>query len=177
VPTSWGTALIGFDGRNVTSLRPPTTDGPGGSARGVVRAVDADAPPVVQELAGRLVEYLAGHPLELATRAEVERWLTAAGVVGFRRDLSLTLFEVPRGVTLAYGELAALAGRPGAARAAGTACARNPLPVIIPCHRVVHAGARRGDVGSYGAATGSDYKRRLLELEDAALVRVAHPGT
>ena len=78
---------------------------------------------------------------------------------------------VPALVDASQSARAALAGRPGAARAAGTTCARNPLPLVIPCHRVVHAGARRGDVGSYGAATGSSYKRRLLKLEDAPLVR------
>lgn len=129
------------------------------------------APRAVRDLAAALDAYLDGEPVQLATREDVEQWLDAAGVTGFRREVSLTLFDVPRGVTLSYGELAALAGRPGAARAAGTTCARNPLPIVIPCHRVVHAGARRGDVGSYGAATGSNYKRRLLELEDAPLVR------
>jgi methylated-DNA-[protein]-cysteine S-methyltransferase len=138
---------------------------------GLPTATDADAPEAARDLAAALAAYLAGEPVELADRDDVARWLDAAGVTGFRREVSLTLFDVPRGVTLSYGELASLAGRPGAARAAGSACARNPLPLVIPCHRVVHAGARRGDVGSYGAATGTDYKRRLLELEDAPLVR------
>ena len=61
-----------------------------------------------------------------------------------------------------YGELAALAGAPGAARAAGSFCARNRLGLFIPCHRVVAAG----DLGSYGSL-GLAYKRRLLELEGA----------
>ncbi len=137
----------------------------------LARADAPDAPRPVRDLAAALDAYLAGEPVELADRADVERWLVAAGVTGFRLDLSLALFDVPRGVTISYGELAALAGRPGAARAAGTACARNPLPIVVPCHRVVHAGARHGDVGRYGAASGTAYKRRLLELEDAPLVR------
>ncbi|MCZ4497364.1 MAG: methylated-DNA--[protein]-cysteine S-methyltransferase [Thermoleophilia bacterium] len=176
VPTAWGAAVLTARGDDIVRLRPPLGDVPPGAA-GLPRATATDAPAAVQDLAAALGAYLDGEPVELAPRAVVEQWLTAAGVAGFRRDLSLALFAVPRGMTLAYGELATLAGRPGAARAAGSTCARNPLPIIIPCHRVVHAGARRGDVGSYGAATGSDYKRRLLELEDAALVRVAHPGT
>lgn len=138
---------------------------------GAAAATDAPAPAAVRDLAVALAAYLDGELVELAERRDVERWLDAAGVTGFRRDVSLTLFDVPRAVTLSYGELAALAGRPGAARAVGAACARNPLPIVIPCHRVVHAGARRGDVGSYGAVTGADYKRRLLELEGAPLVR------
>jgi methylated-DNA-[protein]-cysteine S-methyltransferase len=69
---------------------------------------------------------------------------------------------VPRGEVVTYGELAALAGAPGAARAAGTFCARNRLGLFVPCHRVVAAG----DLGSYGSL-GLAYKRRLLELEGA----------
>lgn len=72
------------------------------------------------------------------------------------------LRTVPRGETVTYGELAALAGSPGAARAAGTFCAKNRLGLFVPCHRVVAAG----DLGSYGSL-GLSYKRRLLELEGA----------
>lgn len=167
-PTPWGDAVLHCSGVDLVGIVPPhRTDDPEIAA---LPPADA-APSGVAALAVALAGYLAGEPVELAARDQVERWLTRAGVDGFRRDLSLALFDVPRGVTLAYGELAALAGRPGAARAAGTTCARNPLPLLIPCHRVVHAGARRGDVGAYGAATGTAYKRRLLELEGALLVR------
>src|SRR5579863_96643 len=72
------------------------------------------------------------------------------------------LRSVPRGEVVTYGELAALAGAPGAARAAGSFCARNRLGLFVPCHRVVAAG----DLGSYGSY-GIGYKRRLLELEGA----------
>lgn len=166
--TPWGEATIASDGPHVLALRPPM---PGAGCHHLPDATGPDAPAAVRELASALQAYLSGEPVELASRAQVERWLQAAGVTGFRLDVSLALFDVPRGVTIAYGALAALAGRPGAARAAGTACARNPLPIIVPCHRVVHAGARPGEVGSYGAGSGRDYKRRLLELERAALVR------
>ncbi|MGH2972230.1 MAG: methylated-DNA--[protein]-cysteine S-methyltransferase [Gaiellaceae bacterium] len=72
------------------------------------------------------------------------------------------LRTVPRGEVVTYGELAALAGAPGAARAAGSFCARNRLGLFVPCHRVVAAGG----LGSYGSL-GIEYKRRLLELEGA----------
>jgi methylated-DNA-[protein]-cysteine S-methyltransferase len=72
------------------------------------------------------------------------------------------LRSVPRGEVVTYGELAALAGAPGAARAAGSFCARNRLGLFVPCHRVVAADGL-GSYGSYGVA----YKRRLLELEGA----------
>jgi O-6-methylguanine DNA methyltransferase len=70
------------------------------------------------------------------------------------------LRTIPRGEVVSYGELAALAGAPGAARAAGTFCARSHLSLFVPCHRVVAAGGL-GSYGSYGVA----YKRRLLALE------------
>jgi len=69
---------------------------------------------------------------------------------------------VPYGELVTYGELAALAGHPNAQRAAGTFCARNRLPIFLPCHRVVAADG----LGQYGSL-GTGYKRRLLELEDA----------
>jgi methylated-DNA-[protein]-cysteine S-methyltransferase len=70
------------------------------------------------------------------------------------------LRTIPRGEVVTYGELAALAGAPGAARAAGSFCARSHLSIFVPCHRVVSATGL-GPYGSYG--TG--YKRRLLALE------------
>jgi methylated-DNA-[protein]-cysteine S-methyltransferase len=74
------------------------------------------------------------------------------------------LRKIPRGEVVTYGELAALAGAPGAARAAGSFCARNRLGLFVPCHRVVGAGG----LGSYGSF-GVEYKRRLLELEGVTL--------
>ena len=73
------------------------------------------------------------------------------------------LRAVPRGESVSYGELAALAGAPNAARAAGSFCARNRLGLFVPCHRVVGATG----LGSYGSF-GIDYKRRLLQLEGYA---------
>jgi methylated-DNA-[protein]-cysteine S-methyltransferase len=73
------------------------------------------------------------------------------------------LRTIPRGEVVTYGELAALAGAPGAARAAGSFCARSHLSIFVPCHRVVSANGL-GPYGSYG--TG--YKRRLLALEGYA---------
>jgi methylated-DNA-[protein]-cysteine S-methyltransferase len=70
------------------------------------------------------------------------------------------LRTIPRGAAVSYGELAALADAPGAARAAGTFCARSHLSIFVPCHRVVAADG----LGSYGSY-GVDYKRRLLALE------------
>jgi methylated-DNA-[protein]-cysteine S-methyltransferase len=80
----------------------------------------------------------------------------------FHQALAATLRQVPRGEVVTYGELAALAGHPNAQRAAGSFCANNRYPLILPCHRVVAAAG----LGSYGSL-GVEMKRRLLELEDA----------
>src|SRR5262245_20024253 len=74
------------------------------------------------------------------------------------------LRSVPRGEVVSYGELAALAGRPRAPRAAGTVCSMNRFSFIVPCHRVVSASG----IGSYGDA-GVEVKRRLLALEGVVL--------
>jgi methylated-DNA-[protein]-cysteine S-methyltransferase len=78
----------------------------------------------------------------------------------FLTRCATALRTIPPGEVVTYGELAALAGAPGAARAAGSFCARSYLSIFVPCHRVVSAGGL-GPYGSYG--TG--YKRRLLALE------------
>jgi methylated-DNA-[protein]-cysteine S-methyltransferase len=81
-----------------------------------------------------------------------------------------TVYEVLRaevcfGETVSYGELAEMAGRPGAARAVGNAMSRNPVALVVPCHRVVAAGGRIGGFGPSGVAT----KRFLLALEGVEL--------
>jgi methylated-DNA-[protein]-cysteine S-methyltransferase len=82
------------------------------------------------------------------------------GLTTFQTSVAEALRRVPWGEVVTYGELAALAGRPNAQRAAGSVCAHNRFPLVVPCHRVVGADG----IGSYGS-TGIDYKRRLLELE------------
>jgi methylated-DNA-[protein]-cysteine S-methyltransferase len=81
----------------------------------------------------------------------------------FRRAVLDTLHrEVHRGEVVTYGELAQQAGNPRAVRAVGTACATNPVPIVVPCHRVLPASHK---LGNYGG--GPDRKRALLTLEGA----------
>jgi methylated-DNA-[protein]-cysteine S-methyltransferase len=110
-------------------------------------------------LAERLSAYFSGVPV---TFDDVE--LDLDDETAFGRALAEALRRIPAGEVVTYGELAALAGRPGAARAAGSFCARNRFPILIPCHRVVAAGG----LGSYGSL-GLNYKRRLLALENVHL--------
>ncbi len=81
-----------------------------------------------------------------------------------QHELAAAARSIPWGEVVSYGELAALAGRPRAARAAGSFCAENRFSLIIPCHRVVAADG----IGGYGAA-GPALKRRLLALEGVTL--------
>lgn len=110
------------------------------------------------DLAAReLDEYFAGrrHSFDLPLD-----WRLSAG---FRRSVLSLLPEIGYGHTASYAAIARLAGNPRAVRAVGTACATNPLPVIVPCHRVV-----RSDGGMGGYLGGTDAKRTLLTLEAAA---------
>jgi methylated-DNA-[protein]-cysteine S-methyltransferase len=110
-------------------------------------------------LIARLRAYFAGREDDFA---DVE--LDLHELTQFGQALARALRDVPRGDVVTYGELAALAGRPGAARAAGTFCAQNRFGVLVPCHRVVGASG----LGGYGSL-GAGYKRRLLALERVAL--------
>lgn len=80
----------------------------------------------------------------------------------FGRTVIAACRKIPWGETRTYGELAELAGRPGAARAVGSIMARNLVPLLVPCHRVVPAS---GGLGGFSAPQGVVMKRRLLEME------------
>ena len=80
----------------------------------------------------------------------------------FQRRVYRRCRRIPYGRTLTYGRLAVLAGSPRAARAVGSCMARNPVPLVVPCHRVVRSG---GELGGYSAPGGTRLKQRLLELE------------
>jgi len=118
-----------------------------------------DDSPVLQHARRELEEYAAG------TRERFEVPFELEGT-HFQCEVWRALFEIPFGQVRTYGEVARALGRPGAARAVGAAAGRNPLPVIIPCHRLVGSG---GSLTGFSA--GIDVKRKLLELEGAALPR------
>jgi len=112
----------------------------------------------VAEVVQLLQAYFAGEEAPLEDVPVDLEYETA-----FFESCAAALRATPRGEVVSYGELAALAGAPGAARAAGSFCARNRLGLFVPCHRVV-AAEGLGSYGSYGIG----YKRRLLELEGHA---------
>ena len=111
----------------------------------------------LRECARQVGEYLAGK------RRRFDLPLAPQGSE-FQRRVWIEIARIPFGETLAYAELARRAGAPGAARAAGAATGRNPLSIIVPCHRVV------GSDGSLtGYAGGIARKTRLLEIEGTLL--------
>ena len=122
-------------------------------------AIELQGRPVAHPYVKLLQRYFAGADVNLSDVPLDLEYETL-----FLERCAHALRAVPRGETVTYGELAALAGSPGAARAAGSFCARNRLGLFVPCHRVVSAGG----LGSYGSH-GLAYKKRLLELEGATL--------
>jgi len=108
------------------------------------------------EVAAELDEYFAGRRRRFTMPIDLSSVRSA-----FHRNVLETLAaQVSFGETVTYGELAVMAGRPGTARAVGTAMATDPVPIGVPCHRVLAAGGR---VGGYGG--GVVMKRALLALE------------
>jgi methylated-DNA-[protein]-cysteine S-methyltransferase len=108
-----------------------------------------------------IVDVLAGGAPDLAFVALDER-----GIEPFRREVYAATRRIPPGSVATYGEVARALGRtdPEAARDVGTALARNPFPIIVPCHRVVGAN---GKLTGFSAPGGLETKRRMLELEGA----------
>ena len=132
---------------------------PGGGEEGP--HARAGEPAWVAALRGRLARHVAGSP-----QAYGDVVLDDAQLPGFHRRVYRALREVPAGMTVTYAGLAALAGSPGAVRAVGQALARNPWPLVVPCHRVVAAG---GGAGGFTAPGGLTTKRWLLGMEGVAL--------
>jgi methylated-DNA-[protein]-cysteine S-methyltransferase len=119
-----------------------------------------DAPPAEGTAAGLVDRFRAFFDGREVTFGDVR--LDLDDFTAFQRAVAVALRGIPRGETITYGELAALAGPPGAQRAVGNFCAHNRFMFLVPCHRVVAADG----IGPYGSA-GSAVKRRLLELEGA----------
>jgi methylated-DNA-[protein]-cysteine S-methyltransferase len=90
--------------------------------------------------------------------------LDLSGIGGIRKKVYEALARLPAGRTVTYAELAQRIGHPGAHRSVGSALARNPVPVFVPCHRVIRSD---GGMGGFTAEGGIELKRRMLELEGA----------
>jgi O-6-methylguanine DNA methyltransferase len=111
------------------------------------------------------VRYLSGRRVTFEPEAfGLDETCDELGLTELERAIAHALARVPWGERISYGELAARAGRPSAPRAAGAFCARCPLDLLLPAHRVVRADGSLGEYGSHGVG----YKQKLLALEGAA---------
>lgn len=123
-------------------------------------------PFALSDVQEQLQDYFAGQPVDFRIRCDL------AGLTPFQRLVLEACARIGYGDTVTYGQLARRVGRPGAARAVGAVMARNPIPIVIPCHRVV---AGDGSMGGYSAEQGVAMKRRLLDMEAAC--GTGHGGT
>jgi len=121
-------------------------------------AVVVREPSKLREVVSQVLDYLEGRRKVFAFAYDL-RSLTP-----FQRNVLNTVQEVPRGEYLTYGDLARRIGKPNAARAVGQALGRNPIPILIPCHRVL---ASDGSLGGYSGRGGVRTKEALLRLEGA----------
>lgn len=139
----------------VEILLPATSDTINTVKRQIHQGAVRRSNPSLDTVCRQIQDYFTGNrvplPLEL---------LDMEQCYAFQKRVLLKAREIPAGKVTAYGRLADMIGAPRAARAVGTALARNPFPLILPCHRVIKAG---GDLGRFGS--GTDLKQALLQLE------------
>jgi methylated-DNA-[protein]-cysteine S-methyltransferase len=154
-PTALGRCGIRWATAGIQAVQLPshrTADGP--------RIEDVtEVPAFVREAIEAMTALLDGEPRDLrSVPVDDER------IDPFRRRVYAAAREIPPGSTATYGEIARAIGMPEGARDVGAALARNPLPIIVPCHRVI---AANGTLHGFSAPGGLETKRRMLELEGA----------
>jgi methylated-DNA-[protein]-cysteine S-methyltransferase len=152
-PSPFGELTVVVSERGVRDISLPGDDQP-----------DVDLTTPERSVAKQLDDWFASRRHSFDVDIDLE------GIDGFRRTVLETLSaDVPWGEVVTYGELAAMAGRPRAARATGSAMRNNPVPFVIPCHRVVAAGNKIGGYG--GGRNAVALKRSLLEREGVSTLR------
>lgn len=155
VETPVGDLVIGGDDDHLTHLLLPDPRRGSPGTQCSEHVVDDGVPATLAAARQQLEEYFAG------ARQAFDLPLAPVGT-DFQRQVWFALADIPYGETISYAELAARVDRPRAWRAVGQANGANPLPIILPCHRVVASG---GGIGGYSG--GLDLKRQLLAFEDA----------
>ena len=157
--TAIGTCGIAWSAHGLTRLQLPESDrgATEGRLRKAAAAGAANPLPGIEAVIKEVQRYLVGERTEFAAAG-----LDLSGVKPFDRRVYEAARALGWGETASYGEIARRIGDPGAARAVGQALSRNPIPIIIPCHRVLASGHRIGGFSAYG---GTTTKERLLELE------------
>ncbi|HMJ79339.1 MAG TPA: methylated-DNA--[protein]-cysteine S-methyltransferase [Iamia sp.] len=163
LPTAIGTCGVAWRGGVIVVVALPETDD-AATERRVRRSVAdverSEPPPAVQSALDGVVALLAGEAVDLSGVA-----VAVDHASDFTRRVHEVVRAIPPGETRTYGEVAELAGEPGGAQAVGRAMGSNPVPIIVPCHRVVGAGGR--PVG-FSAPGGVATKQRILRIEGAA---------
>jgi methylated-DNA-[protein]-cysteine S-methyltransferase len=153
--TELGRCGVRWTPAGISGVLLPTARG-----RSVVPLEDrASVPPFVREAIDGMVSVLAGQRRDLRNLPLDDR-----DIDPFRRAVYAATREIAPGSTRSYGEVARSMGYPDAAREVGAALARNPFPIVVPCHRVV---AANGALTGFSAPGGLATKRRMLELEGA----------
>jgi len=161
--TAVGECGIAWSHRGIVGFRLPDRDAPSMRRRMATRftAVESVPPPDVQDAVDAVVRLLSGSREDLTfVRVDLD------GVPEFHQRVYDIARTIPPGATMTYGEIAEQLGDPGSARAVGQALGQNPIPVIVPCHRVTAAG---GKTGGFSAPGGAATKLTLLAIEGAQL--------
>jgi methylated-DNA-[protein]-cysteine S-methyltransferase len=161
-PTAVGTCAVVWRGETVIGAAFPEATEAATRARLLRRFPDAEeAEPAgpVTEAIGLIRRLLAGEKVDLSPIA-----IDLGAADDFERRVYAAATAIPRGEVRTYGEVAAAIGSPGSARAVGAALGRNPIPIIVPCHRVLASGGRSG---GFSAPGGTATKFRMLAIEGA----------
>ena len=152
--TALGTCALRWTAAGIASVRLPSP-----RTAALPRRGEIAVPAFVRAAIDGIVAVLDGSAADLEAVP-----LDEAAIDPFRRSVYAATRRVPPGTVATYGEIARAIGQPNAAREVGAALARNPFPIVVPCHRVVGAGGR---LTGFSAPGGLETKRRMLELEGA----------
>ncbi len=160
--TPIGTGGIAWNARGVSGVQLPEADAARVRARlrrRVPQAIESPPSAEIQHAVEAMTALLRGEASDLSSvRLDLE------GVPAFDRSVYAVARTIPAGETVSYGQIASRLGDARLAREVGQALARNPFPMIVPCHRVISAG---GKLGGFSARGGVATKQRLLEIEQA----------
>ncbi|MGE7473058.1 methylated-DNA--[protein]-cysteine S-methyltransferase [Bosea sp. NPDC003192] len=160
--TAIGSCALVWQGERIIAAQLPERDEDAARRRLAKRfpdSLETEPPAFVRQAISDVVALLAGEQRDLAHLP-----IDLSATPEFNRRVYAVALAIPPGETLTYGEVAARIGEPGAARAVGVALGQNPIPIIVPCHRVLAAG---GKTGGFSADGGVETKLRILTIEKA----------
>jgi methylated-DNA-[protein]-cysteine S-methyltransferase len=163
--TAIGTCGLAWNERGLVGVQLPEADAPSTERRLKARAgggMPAEPPPAIADTVTALQRHFAGERSDFSAVP-----VDLSGVEPFHARIYAELRAIGWGATVTYGELAAKAGAPGEAQEVGVAMARNRMPIVVPCHRVLGTSQKKGEVntGGFSAYGGVATKAKLLALE------------